>query len=301
MFLPSLNQAKRQLSMRLSINHDAPINNIVIITAMQSEADPIVKKLGMKEVKAQSLGFKRGCIKIYRASINCRFVYLVLNGKDPVFGVDRVSAISAALTAAETINALKPDLIISAGVAGGVKKSHLKIGDVIVSDSEPVFCDRVIMSINNPAYRLYGTGYFKYLKINAIAEKLRIIPGIVATESSLDPTDRDLKELQMLNADTIDMEAAAVAQVAQDVLITNREEVVYKDAITIDSNADTIAIPVRFMALKAIVNFLDPDLHTDMKKNFEKAIDKLAEKVQNLLPHIIGAKPSELAIPKAKL
>jgi len=46
---------------------------------------------------------------------------VVCNGKDPVSGVDSVGTVCAALTTMAAVQAVKPDLVINAGTAGGFK------------------------------------------------------------------------------------------------------------------------------------------------------------------------------------
>ena len=248
------------------INCDLSIERIAIIVAMENESKPIVDQLKMKQVDSRHLGFNpKLCLEVFHATIRNRDVFLVTNGKDLAHGVDRVSTQPAALTTYATIVALKPDTIISAGTAGGLKDSQ--IGDVYVSDSPIVYFDRVIRL---PKFEEYGVGYFNYLSVLSLAKASGLKLGKVATGSSLDPSSRDLSELERLKADVVDMEAASVAEVAQ-------------------------RLEVRMIAIKSVTNFLNKELHTDFLKNYEIAVKNLAERVSLLIPCILGRKPSELS------
>ncbi len=157
-----------------------PIEKIAIIIAMDDEAKPIISKFNMKQVDLTTLGFNPQLrIETFQANIENKKIYLIKNGKDPVNEVDRVGTQPAAVTTYATIDVLKPHLIISAGTAGGLKDA--RIGDVYVSDSPIVYCDRVI---SLPKFKEYGEGHFNYLPIFKTAESLGFKLGKVATGNS---------------------------------------------------------------------------------------------------------------------
>jgi len=244
---------------------DSPIDTIVVIVAMEKEAIPIVAKMRMDPANAESLGFnERLQLPVYYKEIGGRKVFLVTNGKDPIYGVDRVGTQPAVLTAYAVIEALKPNVIINAGTAGGLK--HAEIGEVYASKESFVFCDRII---SLEKFREYGIGYFPCIPVAAIAQSVGLKLGIVATGNSLDSSDRDIIELEKLDADVVDMEAAAIAEVAQ-------------------------RLGVGMIALKAITNFLNKELHADFERNYTIAVTALAEKVSLVVPAILGKNPSEL-------
>ncbi len=249
---------------------NSPIERIAIIVAMNDEAEPIIDKLKMKYKNPVKLGINPKLqLEVYQTKINQKKVFLIKNGKDPINDVDRVGTQPAVLTSYAAIESLKPDTIISAGTAGGLKDSQ--IGEVYVSNSPFVFCDRIISS---PSYKAYGIGHFNYLPLILAAKDLNLKLGVVATGNSLVPSERDLLELKSLKADVVDMEAAAIAEVAQ-------------------------RLDVKMVAIKSVTNFLDKNLHTDYKNNYKIAVDNLAEKIASLIPHILGKKPSQLYLDPA--
>lgn len=246
------------------VSNSSPIEKIALVLAMDDEAKPIIDRFKMKKVNPVTLGFHEKLqVESYQAKIGDKEIYLIKNGKDPINGVDRVGTQAAAVTTYALIAALKPHLIISAGTAGGLKNAD--IGDVYISNSQIVYCDRVI-SLHK--YKEYGEGHFNYLSIPEIAKPLGIKLGKIATGNSLDPSKRDLVELKRLGADVVDMEAAAIAEVAQ-------------------------RFDVPFIALKTVTNFLNTELHMDFLKNYKIAVSNLSKKIGLLIPILLGKTPSE--------
>ena len=56
-------------------------------------------------------------------------------GKCKTTGVDNIGTVSAGLMSYLAIQAFKPDVVISAGTAGGFKSSGAQIADVFVSSA----------------------------------------------------------------------------------------------------------------------------------------------------------------------
>ena len=66
-----------------------------------------------------------------------------------VHGVDQVGTVPAALTAYLTLQALQPDLLISAGTAGGFKARGGAIGDVYLSSAHMNHDRRIPLPVRN--------------------------------------------------------------------------------------------------------------------------------------------------------
>jgi nucleoside phosphorylase len=250
-----------------SKKNDIPIERIAILIAMQGEADPIINKLNMHEVDPQKYGFHPLLgLKIYSTTQQEKEIFLVVNGQDAVNKVERVGTQAAAVTAFTVIEKLKPDTIINAGTAGGLKDS--KIGDVFVSSGPIVYHDRRITFGNYPAY---GKGSYDYVDLPIVASALGLKPAIVSSGSSLDASTEDIRLLKEFNADVVDMEAAAIAEIAA-------------------------RLGVRMIALKSITNFIDQNLHSDFENNYSLAVSNLAEKVAGLIPLILNKTPAQLRL-----
>lgn len=232
------------------------VKRIAIIVAMEDEANPIITKLHAENVDAQVFGFPVELgLKVYLSKIEGKEIFLIKNGIDPRFNVDRVGTQAATLTAATTIQCIKPDIIISAGTAGGVK--NCKIGDVYISNSPFVYCDRVI---SVPNFKPYGEGHFDCFSID-VSNDFNLKKGKIATSNSFDATPRDLKILEELQADVVDMEATAIAETAS-------------------------RWGLKVIALKSVTNFLNANSHTDFDKNYKYAISQLADSVYNVVYYL---------------
>ncbi|KAJ0964369.1 hypothetical protein J5N97_029491 [Dioscorea zingiberensis] len=188
----------------------APITNILIIIAMQTEAIPLVNKFQLSEDTDQSL-FPKGVPWVrYHGTYKDLHVNLIWPGKDLVFGVDSVGTVSASLVTYSSIQALKPDLIINAGTAGGFRAKGACVGDVYLV-SDVAFHDR---RIPIPVFDMYGIGARQALFTPNIIKELNLKVGKLSTGDSLDMTPQDEASILANDATVKDMEGAAVAYVA---------------------------------------------------------------------------------------
>ncbi|CAN0899374.1 5'-methylthioadenosine/S-adenosylhomocysteine nucleosidase [Linum grandiflorum] len=162
-----------------------PISSILIIIAMQTEAMPLVNKFQLKE-DLDSV-FPKGAPWVrYSGTYKDLDINLVWPGKDTTLGVDCVGTVSAALVTYAAIQALKPDLIINAGTAGGFKAKGAGVGDVYLV-CDVAFHDR----------------------------RIPIPIGKLSTGDSLDMSPQDEASITANDAAVKDMEGAAVAYVAE--------------------------------------------------------------------------------------
>jgi len=250
-----------------SYDADSPIEKIVIIVAMQEEADPIIMKLNMQENNPDAFGFHPQLgLNVYHVNIQQKDVYLIVNGYDVIHNVDRVGTQAAALTAFTAIEKLHPDTLISAGTAGSLKAAQ--VGDVFINRGRLIYHDRRI-SLGN--FSAYGKGSFACMEMPLAAKLFGLKSGIISTGNSLDTSLTDMALLTQYDVDVVDMEAAAIAEVAQ-------------------------RLGVRMLAVKAITNFIDQNLHGDFKKNYHLTVTRLAEKMSVLIPFILHKKPSQLNV-----
>ncbi|KAI4297713.1 hypothetical protein L6164_037589 [Bauhinia variegata] len=186
-----------------------PISNIVIIIAMQTEAAPVVNKLQLTEDPNSMFPPGVPWVRYYGTYKDLN-INLIWPGKDPTLGVDNVGTVSSALVTYAAIQALKPDLIINAGTAGGFKAKGANIGDIfIVSDC--AFHDR---RIPIPVFDLYGVGSRKASETPNLVKDLNLKVGKLSTGDSLDMTPQDETSIIANDATVKDMEGAAVAYVA---------------------------------------------------------------------------------------
>jgi nucleoside phosphorylase len=114
------------------------LKKVAILFAMEQEAAPTIARLGLKPLGAFAPPL--ACLAFEGAHAGLA-VTVVVNGTDAVFKTANVGTVAAALTAHAVCDRLKPDLLISAGTAGGFKARGGAIGDVYVT-SESVNHDR---------------------------------------------------------------------------------------------------------------------------------------------------------------
>ena len=102
-----------------------------MLAAMAAEAAPFVEHLGLSKAPGL-LGAPLWC-DCYSGSAHGVTVHVVTNGTDARFGVCSVGTVPAALATYAALTALKPDLLLNAGTAGGFRARGGAVGDVYVS------------------------------------------------------------------------------------------------------------------------------------------------------------------------
>ncbi|WOK94969.1 hypothetical protein Cni_G03674 [Canna indica] len=192
------------------VGGDLPISSILIVIAMQTEALPLVAKFELVEDDDRSI-FPKGVPWIrYHGTYKGLHIDLVLPGKDLVLGVDNVGTVSAALVTYASIQALKPDLIINAGTAGGFRAKGACIKDIYLV-SGVSFHDR---RIPIPVFDLYGIGARSTFSTPNLVKELGLKVGKLSTGDSLDMSPQDEASILANDATVKDMEGAAVVYVA---------------------------------------------------------------------------------------
>ncbi|KAJ0077200.1 hypothetical protein Patl1_36594 [Pistacia atlantica] len=185
------------------------ISSIVIIIAMQAEAMPLVNKFDLKE--DQNSVFPEGVPWVrYHGTYKDLHLNIIWPGKDSTLGVDSVGTVSASLVTYASIQALKPDLIINAGTAGGFKAKGASIGDIFLV-SDVAFHDR---RIPIPVFDLYGVGLRHALSTPNLLKELNLKVCKLSTGDSLDMSPQDEATIIANDATVKDMEGAAVGYVA---------------------------------------------------------------------------------------
>ncbi|KAG0502162.1 hypothetical protein HPP92_002234 [Vanilla planifolia] len=187
-----------------------PISTVVMVISMQTEALPLVNKLQLSE-DHDGLLFPKGVPWVrYHGKYRDLNINLIWPGKDLSLGVDSVGTVSASLVTYASIMALKPDLIINAGTAGGFKAKGASVGGVYLA-SDVAFHDR---RIPIPVFDLYGIGARSTFSTSNLVKELDLKVGKLSTGDSLDMSPHDEGAILANDATLKDMEGAAVAYVA---------------------------------------------------------------------------------------
>ena len=227
--------------------------------AMEAEARPILDTLGAVETD----GSPPLPARFFTARVEDCDVVVAVNGKDARHGVDSIGTEAAALTTLEVVRRFAPDVLISAGTAGGWQSRGARIGDVYVSRDRFVHHDRRIAI---PVFNSYGVGSYPAINASALADALGLKQGLVTTSNSLDENDDDRRMIATNGGDVKEMEAAAVACVA-----------------------DMAGVPM--MAVKAITDLVDHHTATaeQFAANLAMASGRLAHELVRVLEFLCGS------------
>lgn len=236
------------------------------LAAMEAEALPMVKGLGLKLDDPPIIAPPAPCLTYSGDDWGCR-IHLVCFGKCKTTGMDNVGTVPAALMAYLALQAFKPDVIISAGTAGGFSSRGAKIADVYVSTAT-VNHDR---RIPIPGFDVYGIGHHDALPTPVLRETLGLKAGVVSSGNSLDFTSEDMVRMVEHEASVKEMEAAAIAWTAS-------------------------LFHCPFFCVKAITDIVDGDRPAadEFLENLHKAADALQSVMPKVLEFIAGKKYSEL-------
>ena len=179
---------------------------ICYIVAMHAEAQPLIDHYKMKVVRNF---FSPLPCELYKADGE---LYVVLTGRDRER--DLIGCEAACVATMAAIQQLKPDLIISSGTCGGLKRYGGETGKVYIS-SGVIFHDRRIpddnawgtQSLGNYAIWDGAKALYEELK----SEGMNIGYEKVSTGSSFSLTKEDEAVIEEHGGRLIDMEGAAVA------------------------------------------------------------------------------------------
>jgi len=234
------------------------VKSILLVIAMQGEADPILEALGIKE-PGTPLELPLPPLS-WATTFSGLNVHLVVNGQDPVYNLDSFGTDAAGLSTYLGIKAFSPDLVISAGVAGGFK-SRAQIGDVYLSKDSVRYFDRRV-SITSPDYQDYAIGFYPVIDASKMAADLGLKTGIVVTGGSFENSLIDDREIKNLDGSVVEMECAAVARMS-------------------------MLLGKQFMAAKAIVDFDDAvGFAGQFDNNFQIATTNLAKQLLSVFSYL---------------
>ena len=234
------------------------VKSILVVIAMQAEADPILAALGIKGAGTQ---LEPPLPPMhYSTTREGMTINLVVNGQDPVYQLDSFGTDAATLSCYLGIKAFSPDLVISAGVAGGFK-TQASIGDVYLSKDSVRYFDRRV-SITTPDYQDYAIGFYKVVDATQMARDLGLKTGIVVTGGSFENSLIDDRQIRNLEGSIVEMEAAAVAKMS-------------------------MLFEKHFIAAKAVVDFDDQvGFSSQFDQNFEKATTNLAQQLLSIIDYL---------------
>jgi len=229
---------------------------VAFLFAMQAEAEPTLHRFGAKALDVVS----RFPVRYYQAHAETTDVLFAINGTDRLHGVDLIGTQAATMTTMQVIEHHEPDVIISAGTAGGWEHHGTAIGQVYLSDDTFLFHDR---RVGITGWEAFGPGSYPGANTRPLAEALGLERGVITSGNSLDQSDEDRAAMMANNARAKDMEAAAVAWVAHEARIP-------------------------MFAIKAITDFVDhpADTASQFAENFGASTAALAEVAHRASGHL---------------
>ena len=230
---------------------------VVIVVAMDAEAQPLIGALRLRErLKVFNPGDP---MRAFEGQVGKIKVALVVNGKSfrqP--RLDLVGPEAAAVTTVAAIKAYRPDLIISAGTAGGMA-IDAKVGAVFLSQ-RILYHDRKIRL--GPDWEKYASGDHAHMSVDQAARDLGVKSGTVVTGSSLvNVATDDISSIRNEKAAIVEMEAAAIAERAAD-------------------------YGVRMIALKAVTDLVEHPDPAQFPRNLQIASEVLTRKVVETLTYL---------------
>ncbi|KAI3743262.1 hypothetical protein L1987_60968 [Smallanthus sonchifolius] len=240
--------------------------SFVWTTNVDSEALPIVEhfKLSPDDGSLYPLGVPWIRYHGYYKDLNINVIY---PGKDRDLGINSVGTVPASLVTYASIQALKPDLLINAGTAGGFKVKGASIFDVFLV-SDLAFHDR---RIPIPGPDKYGVGRRQSFSTPNLVKELNLKVCNLSTGDSLDMSPQDETCIMANDATIVDMEGAAVAYVS-----------------------NLMRVPAIF--IKAVSNFVDGEksIHEEFEQNLHATVVVLQKVVAQVVEFINGKCLSEL-------
>jgi 5'-methylthioadenosine nucleosidase len=186
------------------------MKTIVIVMAMAAEAKPFIEHLKLERNEG-SLP-KNLASELYSGETEEGRVkvHLVLNGKCPLYDVDIVGTVGAAVTTFAAVQVLQPDLVINAGTCGGFRCEGGEVGSTYLC-ADFLNHDR---RIPLPGFDSFGVGKVKTFApglSKALLDHVGAEAGVVSTGNSLDMVKEDEAVIREHKATCKDMEGAAIA------------------------------------------------------------------------------------------
>jgi nucleoside phosphorylase len=233
------------------------LRTIAVVMAMPQEAEPVIAALGAAAIPVPA----NRPHQWWEAAVGPSRVVIAVNGIDGRSGLPAIGPEPAVLNTAAVIDHLRPDLVVSAGTAGGWACRGGVIGKVYLAHPHVVRHDR---RIDLPGFDRFGLGSFAAVPTAAVAAAIGAEPGVVTTGGSLDESPDDRRIIEAAGAVAKDMEAAAVAHTCEvlgvpftaikvltdlhDVPATNAEQFTANLATASASLAEHLVAMLRFVA-----------------------------------------------------
>lgn len=185
------------------------IKKVLLVVAMDTEAAPIIKSLGLQQIPLQNTNINLP-MQYYAGKYLNLDIFMVINGKDPRYHVQNIGTQAATLATYLGINQFHPDLVISIGTAGGLQETGARIHDIYLSKKIYFFDHRI-----PGKFQQYAWGDYSSAILTGLNNLNHLKTGIICSGNSFDNNKTDARIIKQEGCNAIDMEAAAVAWVSQ--------------------------------------------------------------------------------------
>lgn len=238
------------------------IDHVVLLFAMQDEALPLIRRLELADKGNLQPPMP---MRWYDGEVGSLRVDVVVMGADRRYGVDCVGTQPAAVATHIALHKLNPDLLVNAGTCGGFIQRGGAIGKVYLTGGPFYFHDR---RIPLAPFEKYADGGYQLCDVDDWAAALKLEQGVVSSGNSLDMNEDDAQRIHAFGTHAKDMEAAAIAWVA-----------------------DQYEKPL--CAVKAVTDLVDGEhpTHEEFERNLHTASDALSDTLVRLLHHLDGDTP----------
>lgn len=244
--------ASSSYSYEHSIINQLHIKKILLVVAMDSEAQPVISSLHLRKMPRSPHGLP---MQEYAGRYRNLDIMLITNGMDPIYHVQNVGTQAATLSTYLGMETFHPDLVISIGTAGGVEKNGARQKDIYVSQ-KIFFYDRRILA---KGYHEYGLGGYRSISISPLDNQLGLKSGVICSGDSFDQNRTDYAFFINENCAVVDMEAAGVAWVS-------------------------MLMHTPMFALKGVTNFVKGNnIHDQYEKNISAVTLDLSVKLKKIL------------------
>lgn len=198
---------------------------------------------------------------------NCEFTFGKMNGTDVILLRSGIGKVNAAMSTTILLEKYKPDCIINTGSAGGFNPL-LNVGDVVIStEVRHHDVDVTVFGYEYGQVPQLPAAFVADDKLIAIAEaaanemdEFQIVKGLIATGDSFmdDPKRVDFVRTKFADLQAVEMEAAAIAQVAHQfnvpfVIIRSLSDIAGKESdISFDQFIDKAALHSAKLVMKMV-------------------------------------------------
>ncbi|MCQ6278188.1 5'-methylthioadenosine/S-adenosylhomocysteine nucleosidase [Bacillus sp. EB600] len=197
----------------------------------------------------------------------CEFTFGKMHGTEVILLRSGIGKVNAAMSTSILLEKYKPDCIINTGSAGGFNPS-LDVGDVVISTE---------VRHHDVDVTIFGYEYGQIPQLPAAfpateklietavraareIEGIQVVKGLIATGDSFmnDPVKVDFVRTKFQNLQAVEMEAAAIAQVAYQfqtpfVIIRSLSDIAGKESnISFDQFLDKAALHSATLVMKIV-------------------------------------------------